>query len=95
MPKASGEKTGVLERGHWSRFAGTGWKTGTYGRFQPVLKAGFPVVLYRDVFVQFHLFRFVVPACFCSCLDHLKLMTVYAFYFPPFPNLFAPWLDAP
>ena len=44
MPKALGEKSGALERGHWSRFAGTGWKTGTYGRFQPVLKAGFPVV---------------------------------------------------
>ena len=44
MSKAPGEKPGVLERGHWSRYAGTGWKTVTYGRFQPVLKAGFPVV---------------------------------------------------
>ena len=41
IPKAPGEKPGILGRGHWSRFAGTGWKTGTYGRFQPVLKAGF------------------------------------------------------
>ena len=45
MSKAPGEKPGVLERGYWSRYAGTGWKTGTYGRFQPVLKAGFPVVI--------------------------------------------------
>ena len=44
MSKVPGEKPSVLERGHWSRYAGTGWKTGTYGRFQPVLKAGFPVV---------------------------------------------------
>ena len=27
-PKAPVEKPGVLRRGHWSRFAGTGWKTG-------------------------------------------------------------------
>jgi len=27
-PKAPLEKPGVLRRGHWSRFAGTGWKTG-------------------------------------------------------------------
>ena len=44
MSKASGEKPGVLERGHWSRYAGTGWKTGTYGLLQPVLKTRFPVV---------------------------------------------------
>ena len=44
MPKSPGKKPSVLGRGHWFRFAGTGWKTGTYGRFQPVLKAGFPVV---------------------------------------------------
>ena len=50
MSKAPGEKPGVLERGHWSRYAGTGWKTVTYGRFQPVLKAGFPVVWTRFFF---------------------------------------------
>ena len=27
MPKAPGEKPGVLDRGQWSRFGGTGCKT--------------------------------------------------------------------
>ena len=45
MPKASGEKPDVLDRGQWSRLAGTGCKTGTYGRFRPVLMGCFLVVL--------------------------------------------------
>ena len=53
------------------------------------------VYLHRDIFLQLRFFTFVVPACFCFCLDHLKLMRVYAFYFLPFPNLFAPWSGAP
>ena len=44
MTKVMGEKPGVLGRGYWFRFTDTGWKTGPYKRFQPVLKAGFPVV---------------------------------------------------
>ena len=47
MTKAPGEKSSVLGRSHWSRFASTGWKTGTR-RFQPVLNAGFPVVPHLD-----------------------------------------------
>jgi len=43
-PKAPVEKPGVLRRGHWSRLRGTGWKTGSFGPSQPVLKACFLVV---------------------------------------------------
>ena len=45
MLKAPGEKPGVLDRGQWSRLAGTGCKTGTYGRFRPVLMGCFLVVM--------------------------------------------------
>jgi len=44
MFKAPDEKPGVLDRGQWSRLAGTGCKTGTYGRFRPVLMGCFLVV---------------------------------------------------
>ena len=43
-PKAPVEKPGVLRRGHWPRLRGTGWKTGSFGPSQPVLKACFLVV---------------------------------------------------
>ena len=48
MLKVPGENPGVLGRDHWSQFAGIGWKTVTYGCFQPVLKVGFPVVIHDD-----------------------------------------------
>ena len=71
MPKAPGEKPGVLERGHWSRYAGTGWKTVTYGRFQPVLKAGFP-----EVYLTFILQTLIFPTPSSVLRSYLRrLMT--------------------
>jgi len=47
MFKVPGDLPGDKSKHYWYHFAGTGWRTGTEARFQPVLKA-LSLVVYAE-----------------------------------------------